>query len=163
MRYAWVAAENSQRRKPIMFKRIAAITGIFACTCVAWMILGTSIFFRTDSLNSVLSSRVGSTWGTEQGQKPPSVNYFTQEVKTVEVEEKGKKVQKTEITKVAHDIALNSSRIGADFRIDYRQKGLLWFSTYKVAFEGTYTFQNPTGEEQNVVIQLPLPAKEAVY
>src|SRR5438128_1484781 len=146
-----------------MFKRIAAIVGIFASTCVAWMILGTSIFFRTDNLGPVLSSRVGSTWGTEQGQKPPSVNYFTQEVKTVEVEEKGKKVQKTEITKVAHDIALNSSRIGADFQIEYRQKGLLWFSTYKVAFEGTYTFQNPTEQEQRITIQLPLPAKEAVY
>jgi inner membrane protein involved in colicin E2 resistance len=146
-----------------MFKRIAAIVGIFACTCVAWMILGTSIFFRTDNLGPVLSSRVGSTWGTVQGQKPPSVNYYTQEVKTVEVEEKGKKVQKTETKSVAHEIALNSSRIGADFHIDYRQKGLLWFSTYKVAFEGTYTFQNPTEQEQRITIQLPLPAKEAVY
>src|SRR6267154_687585 len=146
-----------------MFKRIAAILGILACTCVAWMILGTSIFLRTDNLNSVLSSRVGSTWGTEQGQKPPSVNYFTQEVKTVEVEEKGKKVQKTEITKVAHDIPLDSSRIATDFHIDYRQKGLLWFSTYKVTFDGTYTIQNPTEKEQDIVIQLPLPAKAAVY
>jgi inner membrane protein involved in colicin E2 resistance len=146
-----------------MFKRIAAIIGIFACTCVAWMILGTSIFFRTDNLNSVLSSRVGSTWGTAQGQKPPAVNYYTQEVKTVEVEEKGKKVQKTETKSIAHEIALNSSRIAANFHIDYRQKGLLWFSTYKVGFEGSYTFQNPTEQEQRIVIQLPLPAKEAVY
>jgi len=43
-----------------MFKRIAAIFGIFACTCVAWMILGTSIFYRTDNLGPVLSSRFGS-------------------------------------------------------------------------------------------------------
>src|SRR5262245_11983299 len=110
-----------------MFKRIAAITGIFLSTSVAWMILGTSIFFRTDSLNSVLSSRVGSTWGTEQGQKPPSVVYYTEEVKTVEVEENGKKVQKTETKKIPHEVALNSSRIRTDFHLDYRQKGLLWF------------------------------------
>ena len=146
-----------------MFKKIAAIIGIFACTCVAWMILGTSIFFRTDNLNSVLSSRVGSTWGTEQAQKPPSVTYYTQEVKTVEVEEKGKKVEKTETKKIPHDIALNSSRIAADFHIDYRQKGLLWFTTYKVGFGGTYKFQNPTATEQVIWIQLPLPAKQAVY
>jgi len=146
-----------------MFKRIAAIIGIFACTCVAWMILGTSIFFRTNNLGPVLSSRVGSTWGTEQAQKPPSVTYYTQEVKTVEVEENGKKVQKTETKKIPHDIALNSSRIAADFHIDYRQKGLLWFSTYKVAFAGTYTIQNPTANEQAISIQLPLPAKQAVY
>src|SRR5258708_25769188 len=66
----------------MMFKRIAAIIGIFACTCIAWMILGTSIFYRTDNLGPVLSSRVGSTWGTAQEQRPPSVNYFTDEVKT---------------------------------------------------------------------------------
>jgi inner membrane protein involved in colicin E2 resistance len=146
-----------------MFKRIAAIIGIFACTCIAWMILGTSIFVRTDNLGSVLSSRVGSTWGTTQGQKPPSVTYYTQEVKTTEVEEKGKKIQKTETVSIPHDIELNSSRINADFHIDYRQKGLLWFSTYKVAFGGTYTFQNSTGKDQNILIELPLPAKQAVY
>ena len=146
-----------------MFKRIAAIVGIFACACVAWMILGTSIFFRTNNLGPVLSSRVGSTWGTEQAQKPPSVTYYTQEVKTVEVEEKGKKVEKTETKKIPHDITLNSSRIGADFHIDYRQKGLLWFTTYKVGFAGTYTIQNPTASEQVISIQLPLPAKQAVY
>ena len=58
-----------------MFKRIAAIIGIFACTCVAWMILGTSIFFRTENLGPVLSSRVGSTWGTDQEQRALSVSY----------------------------------------------------------------------------------------
>src|SRR5438876_12056411 len=76
-----------------MFKRIAAIIGIFACTCVAWMILGTSIFYRTDNLGPVLSSRVGSTWGTAQEQRPPSVNYFTDEVKTVVVEGDKKKIE----------------------------------------------------------------------
>src|SRR5579859_7728496 len=146
-----------------MFKRIAAIIGIFACTCVAWMILGTTIFLRTDNLGSALSSRVGSTWGTVQGQKPPSAIYYTQELKTVEVQEKGQKVEKNETVNIPHEIPLNSSKIGADIRIDYRQKGLLWFSTYKVAFDGTYTVQNPTGEERLIVIHLPLPAKEAMY
>ena len=146
-----------------MIKRIAAILGIFACTCVAWMILGTSIFFRTNNLGPVLSSRVGSTWGTVQGQKPPSVTYLTQELKTVEVQEKGQKIQKTETINVVHEIPLNSSKIGADFQIDYRQKGLLWFSTYKVAFDGTYSVQNPAAEERRIAIHLPLPAKEAVY
>jgi inner membrane protein involved in colicin E2 resistance len=146
-----------------MIKRIAAIIGIFACTCVAWMILGTSIFYRTDNLGSVLSSRVGSTWGTQQEQKPVSATYYTQEVKTIEVEEKGKKVEKTETITTPHDIPLNSSKVSADFHLDYRQKGLLWFSTYKVSFGGTYTFQNLTGKDQDVRIELPLPAKQAVY
>jgi len=146
-----------------MMKRIAAIIGIFACTCFCWMILGTSIFYRTQNLGPVLSSRVGSTWGTEQGQKPPSVTYYTEETKTIEVEEKGKKVEKIQAISIPHDIPLNSSKVDADFHLDYRQKGLLWFSTYKVAFDGTYTFQNLTGKDQNIRIEVPLPAKQAVY
>jgi inner membrane protein involved in colicin E2 resistance len=146
-----------------MFKRIAAIIGIFACTCVAWMILGTSIFYRTDNLGPVLSSRVGSTWGTDQQQRPPSTNYFTDEVKTVVVEEDKKKIEKQEHYSLAHFVPLDSSHIEADFQIDYRKKGLLWFSTYKVAFDGTYTFKNPTAQERVFTIRLPLPAKQAVY
>src|SRR5262249_16689486 len=146
-----------------MIKRIAAIIGIFACTCVAWMVLGTSIFYRTDNLGPVLSSRVGSTWGTAQDQKPPSVNYFTDEVKTVTVEENGKKIEKKEHYNAAHFVPLDSSHLGADFQIDYRKKGLLWFSTYKVAFDGTYAFKNPMGREEFFTIRLPLPAKQAVY
>ena len=146
-----------------MFKRIAAIIGIFACTCVAWMILGTSIFYRTDNLGPVLSSRVGSTWGTAQEQRPPSVNYFTDEVKTVTVEENRKRIEKQEHYNAAHFVALESSHVGADFQIDYRKKGLLWFSTYRVAFDGTYTFKNPMGREEVFTIRLPLPAKQAVY
>jgi len=114
-------------------------------------------------LGPVLSSRVGSTWGTEHGQKPPSVTYYTEEVKTIEVEEKGKKVEKIQTFSIPHDIPPNSSKVNADFHLDYRQKGLLWFSTYKVVFGGTYTYQNLTGKDQNIRIELPLPAKQAVY
>jgi len=146
-----------------MFKRIAAIIGIFACTCVAWMILGTSIFYRTDNLGPVLSSRVGSTWGTAQEQRAPSANYFTDEVKTVVVEEDKKKIEKQEHYSLAHFVPLDSSHLEADFQIDYRKKGLLWFSTYKVAFDGTYTFKNPTAQDRVFTIRLPLPAKQAVY
>ena len=62
-----------------MIKRIMAIIAIFACTCVAWMVLGTSIFLRTESTGSQLSGRVASTWGTAQEQHPPAVSYVTQD------------------------------------------------------------------------------------
>jgi len=146
-----------------MVKRIMAIIAIFACTCVAWMVLGTSIFLRTESTGSQLSGRVASTWGTAQEQHPPAVSYVTHETKTVEVEENGKKIKKTEIRDVTSWVPLDSSQIVADFHIDYRQKGLLWFSTYRVAFAGNYKFQNPTAEERTFTIKLPLPAKQAVY
>ena len=146
-----------------MIKRTMAILGIFACTCVAWMILGTSIFLRTESTGSQLSGRVASTWGTAQEQHPPAVSYSRLEPRTVEAEENGKKIKKTEMRDVTSWVPLDSSNVAADFHIDYRQKGLLWFSTYRVTFAGNYKFQNPTAQEEIFAIRLPLPAKQAVY
>jgi inner membrane protein involved in colicin E2 resistance len=146
-----------------MMKRILAIIAIFACACVAWMVLGTSIVLRTESTGSQLSGRVASTWGTAQEQHPPAVSYVTQTTKTIEVEEHGRRINKNETKDVTNWVPLDSSRIVADFHIDYRQKGLLWFSTYRVGFTGDYKFQNPTAEERRFTIKLPLPAKQAVY
>jgi inner membrane protein involved in colicin E2 resistance len=146
-----------------MLKRILAIIAIFACTCVAWMILGTSIYLRTENAGSELSSRVASTWGTAQEQHPPVASYVTKVTKTVETEENGQKIKKTETRDVTNMVPLDSSQIVADLHIDYRQKGLLWFSTYRAGFAGNYTFRNPTGQEETFTIRLPLPSKQAVY
>jgi inner membrane protein involved in colicin E2 resistance len=146
-----------------MVKRILAIIAIFVCTCVAWMILGTSIFLRTDSAGTLLSGRVASAWGSAQEQHPPTVSYLRPQQKTVEVEEDGKKVKKNETVQVTTRVPLDASQIRADFHIDYRQKGLLWFSAYRVGFSGTYKVTNPTDREQNFTITLPLPAQQAVY
>jgi inner membrane protein involved in colicin E2 resistance len=146
-----------------MVKRILAIIAIFACTCVAWMILGTSIFLRTDNAGNLLSGRVASVWGSAQQQRPPSITYTKQEPRKVRVEENGKKIEKTELVEVAVPIPVDGSRVRADFHIDYRQKGLLWFSAYRVGFAGAYQAQNPTDVERDFTIMLPLPAQQAVY
>src|SRR5437899_4027042 len=146
-----------------MFKRIAAIAFIFGCTAVAWVILGSTIFYRTYNAESGLSGRVASTWGERQAKAPPAIAQEWKEEKTVEVEEKGKKTTRTERQTHSEAVRIDASRVAANLHIDYRQKGLLWFSTYKVDFEGAYTFQNPTAREEEFVIQLPFPAQQAVY
>jgi inner membrane protein involved in colicin E2 resistance len=146
-----------------MFKRIAAIAFIFGCTAVAWAILGSTIFYRTYNAESGLSGRVASTWGAPQAQAPPAIAREWHEQKTVEVEEKGKKTTRTESYLRSEAIKIDASRVAASLHIDYRQKGLLWFSTYIVDFDGAFTFQNPTAREEEFVIQLPFPAQQAVY
>jgi len=146
-----------------MIKRIVAIVFIFLCTSVAWAILGTTIFYRTNSADSSLSNRVASTWGAPQEQSPPQIKYVWQEMQTVTAEENGKKVTREEKRQRSVSVPLDSSHILADFHVDYRQKGLLWFSTYRVAFEGEHAFRNPTSSEQTFEFRLPLPAREAVY
>jgi inner membrane protein involved in colicin E2 resistance len=146
-----------------MFKRIAAITAIFVCACVAWIVLGSTIFYRTDNSGSALSGRVTSTWGAPQEQKPPSICYRWLEDKTVTSEENGKIVNRVDKVTMTAPAAIEASRIIADLRLDYRQKGLLWFSTYGVKFDGSYTFRNPSEKEEHFIFTLPLPAQQALY
>src|SRR5689334_21153789 len=117
-----------------MIKRIAAIIVIFVCTAIAWAILGSTIFYRTYNAESGLSGRVASTWGAPQAQAPPAISREWQEEKTVQVEENGKRTTRKESYQRSEPVRIDGSRITAALHIDYRQKGLLWFSTYKVDF-----------------------------
>src|SRR5260370_17710406 len=122
--------------------------GSFLATSAAWGIVGSTIFLRTESTTSSLSGRVGSTWGDTQEQAQPDIHYLIEHTETVTSEEKGKKITRQEKSVVAQPVALDSSKIHADFHVDYRQKGLLWFSTYQVAFQGEHSFHNPPASDQ---------------
>ena len=146
-----------------MTKRIIAITFIFICTSIAWVILGGTIFSRTyDSVTSS-SNRVASTWGTEQNQAPPSASFSTLVPRKEETVENGKKVVKTVQDLVITTLPLESSNIDVNLDLDHRQKGLLWYSTYKVAFSGVYTFVNTSDKEQVVDFKLQFPTAQAIY
>ncbi|HJY88889.1 MAG TPA: inner membrane CreD family protein [Candidatus Acidoferrum sp.] len=146
-----------------MIKRILAIAVIFLGTTAAWCILGSTIFLRTASTTSSLSGRVASTWGDTQEQTQPDIHYLIEHLETVTSEEKGKRITRQEKSVAAQPVALDASKIRADFHLDYRQKGLLWFSTYQVAFQGEHSFHNPTTSEQTFEFRLALPAQKAVY
>ena len=146
-----------------MFKRIAAISLIFICTAIAWVILGSTIFYRTENSDSALSGKVSSTWGTPQEQKPPSIRYHWQENEMTTSQEDGKEIQRVKPVQRSAAVPIESSRIKADLHLDYRKKGLLWFSTYSVGFDGAYAFHNYTANQNNFVFTLPLPAQQAIY
>ena len=146
-----------------MTKKIIAIVFIFICTSVAWVILGGTIFSRTYDSGLVSSNRVASTWGTAQDQSPPTASYDAELTRQEEVLENGKKVVRTVKEVVVKEVPLESSKIDVDLDLQHRQKGLLWYSTYKVAFAGIYNFRNPTDKEQIVDFTLPFPTTQAIY
>ena len=146
-----------------MTKRIAAIVFIFLCTSVAWAILGGTIFQRTYDSSAVSSNRVASTWGTPQNQGPPSASFKTQNPKQQEMLEYGKKVVKTVYEESITDLPLESSRVDVNLDLEHRQKGLLWYSTYKVNFSGVYGFRNTSDKEQTVDFKLQFPTTQAIY
>ena len=146
-----------------MFKRIAAITFIFLCTAVAWAILGATIFERTYDSGSSSDGRVASTWGAPQNQLPPTAAFEEVVQSKEEKIENGKKTETITQQKVEKQLPLESSHINVDLNLEHRQKGLLWYSTYKVAFDGAYVFHNPTDKEQNVTFTLNFPTARAIY
>jgi inner membrane protein involved in colicin E2 resistance len=144
-----------------MTKRIAALAFIFGCTTLAWIILGSTIFARTYSVEPGLKSRVASTWGTAQEQSPPSAHYVNEWIEEVTDDYKHttRKEKRTEDV----PLSLEASKIDVKLDLEHRQKGLLWYSTYTVHFGGDYEFSNPTQEEQTIYFKLKFPAAEAVY
>ncbi|HUS11286.1 MAG TPA: inner membrane CreD family protein [Pyrinomonadaceae bacterium] len=146
-----------------MTKRIVAIVFIFICTSIAWAVLGGTIFSRTYSLDQIGQDRVASTWGAPQNQAPPIAS-FTQIVpRTEESTENGKKIVKTIKEEVTNMLPLESSTVDVALDLDHRQKGLLWYSTYKVAFAGNYGFRNTSDKEQDVTFVLNFPTLKAIY
>jgi inner membrane protein involved in colicin E2 resistance len=146
-----------------MGKRIAAIGFIFFCTAVAWAILAGTIFYRTYSSDSELRSKVASSWGSPQEQRPPVATYVEGSVHQVPVVKDRKETLKTVDDRHGVSLAIQKSRVSADLHADYRKKGLLWYSTYHVRFSGTYEFVNTDDAPHDVDFSLRWPAERAIY
>lgn len=155
-----------------MAKRIFAIAFIFACTSIAWLVLGATIFSRTRGSDQHLRGRVGSTWGTSQAQQAPVA--YTGKIETRVVESPDRRGpperqggstisrDRTETVRTRVPLALEQTRAVVAFDLDYRRKGLLWYSTYTVSFDGTFRFRNTTASD-SVSFEFPLPAAQAIY
>jgi inner membrane protein involved in colicin E2 resistance len=146
-----------------VIRKIIAIGLIFICTSLAWAILGATIFSRTYDSGAASSSKVASTWGAPQNQGPPIASFSTPITKQQDVLENSKLVRKTWTEEQITEIPLESSKIDVALDLEHRQKGLLWYSTYKVRFAGVYGFRNPTNKEQNIVFKLQFPTTQAIY
>src|SRR5688572_28836193 len=133
-----------------MGRRIAAIILIFAATTLAWMVLGATIFSRTYDIGSSSGRKVASSWGTAQTQAAPTASYDTVRTRKEVVNEDGKQVTRVVPITETTNLPLESSKIDVGFEVEHRQKGLLWYTLYKVNFDGAYTYTNNTAREQRV-------------
>ncbi len=146
-----------------MVKRIAAIGFIVVCTSIGWAILGSTIFYRTYSTDERLKGRVSSSWGTTQEQTPPTAGYQIISHRQVASTENGVVGVRSVEEKSWITLPLEQTRANAALQLDYRKKGLLWYSTYQVDFSGGYRFSNPSDQAQEVTFRMALPASQAVY
>lgn len=102
--------------------RLLAIIVIFAAASIAWMILGGTVVYRTESLDQKLSQEVASLWGPKVLVQPSP--YASPDAN-------GGRAQ-------ALALAPASSEVKADIKHAPRYKGLLWYSTFSVSFDGTF-------------------------
>ncbi len=137
---------------------LIAIIFIFLATSAAWAILGATVFARTYERSDSLRSRVQSIWGAPQNQKPPAASYTQPEAVAANTKE-----GKPETVMATYQLPLNSTRAQAQLELEPRQKGLLWYSTYRVRFDGRYEFVNDTPQARTVTVAFPLPGDNAIY
>lgn len=126
-------------------------------------ILGTTVMVRTDTQDHTIKERVGELWGVSQCQMEPSFYYeTTRQVQETSLQDK-KTVARLQTVTDRHDVAIEGSNIKVDLKLAHRKKGLLWYSTYKVRFSGTYKISNRTDAGRLIMCSLQLPASQALY
>src|SRR5437867_7442285 len=141
-----------------MSRNILPIFLIFVFSSAAWVILGSSIMVRTQSTDSDLSSRVATTWGAPQQQTPPAA--FTSRTVQKQIRETHDNgvVTKTVEETITTILPIEQSRINVMLNLEQRQKGLLWFPTYRVDYRGSYVPRTTTAIDAiPPTLTLPLP------
>ena len=121
--------------------RFFAIVIIFGAVSIAWMILGGSVWVRTEMLDSSLSQEMERLWG------PKTV---VQTAPYLSASPDGSRAGSSAG-------GPSSSTINTDIRHEHRYKGLLWYSTFTVAFDGAYTIEPAGGEERGEYFIFRLP------
>jgi hypothetical protein len=134
-----------------MSKRILAITFIYACSAVAWIILAGAMKLRTDRQDKKLRDAVAQLWGSQQTQPAPSV-YCKPTGTSGNMSNQGSQY-----------LPLEASDIKVDLKLEHRKKGLLWYSTYRVAFSGKYQVINNSDNPREIFLNFNFPTKGAIY
>ncbi|MHC4984946.1 MAG: inner membrane CreD family protein [Planctomycetota bacterium] len=120
--------------------RFFSIIVIFGGVSAAWWILGGTMWARTDQLDHDLSREMRSLWG-------PDV--LVQESPFLAPRPGAERDDPAALPPA-------SSEIVADIAHDNRYKGLLWFSTFTVDFDATYTVRAAEGQTTaTFVFELP--------
>lgn len=145
-----------------MLARMAAIVFIFLCIAGAWAVLGFTVTTRTTDQDQSLKTAVGQLWGTQQRQFAPHIYYQTTSQTKVETIQGGKTITETKDETTSYPLLLDGSDIKADLNLEYRQKGLLWYSIYRVRFGGKYRVTNYTDEERDIFFNFSAPAQSGV-
>ena len=127
--------------------RLVAIGIIYLGCAMAWFILGGTVVSRSGESDAALAAEVARLWGGRHTQIAPTAWV---EVPRVVVEELPPTVARGPAAARGEDGGRPRRRRRprpaawtSTLDLDQRRKGLLWYDTYGVAFDGEYRFRNP--------------------
>lgn len=152
-----------------MGKHIVAIALIFVFVVVAWAALGSSIHVRTWEADRQLHGAVANLWGTPQQQTSPELTFKWQVRKTVKEKVEDAETRETRIVTrerlvwEERPMILDSSDIEVNLELEQRKKGLLWYATYEVGFDGSYSYSHEDDRDGILEIVYRFPALGASY
>ena len=154
-----------------MLRQIAPIIVIYLCTA-ATSFLAKSVDDRTREYDTKLRGAVGELWGAKQRQEAPTAIARGREPSKINTKankqkrETEKKQEAPIICKTdgAGDlVALQASNLSAALSLEHRQKGLLWYSTYRVKFGARYEITNSATEHKCITFVFKFPSEKAIY
>ncbi len=150
-------------------RRLLAIGFVWLCTAGAWGVLGSTLALRSSDVLQNLQGEVHSLWGPPQQQLPPSAlgrETHREKRREQRYDEKARRyfeVEHVQDVTTERSLPLEASRLEARIDLEHRRKGLLWFPTYAVRFDGLYTFRNDSPRRREVEITFPLAATGVAY
>ncbi len=126
-------------------RRVVAIVVIFLVACGGWAVLGTTTALRSSQYADLLGEEVRGLWGAPLVQHAPRVT----------VEAAGSDTM----------LPLMPARndLDVEMNVDYRQKGLVWYPTYKVHFRSAHTITNPEETAREVRFHFHFASPDSTY
>lgn len=153
-----------------MLKRLFAIAFIFGCCSLAWVVLGGTVVHRTETSGASTRGAVGALWGGPQVQHAPTAARLGERARQVTRREPTglpdgslRSVTETVRETTREPVPLAASDVAADLRLAHRKKGLMWYPTYAVDFDGRYRIENGGDEAGRFEVRFPLPAEASVF
>lgn len=147
-----------------MVRNIVAIAVVYLAAVVGWITLADTITHRTNSQDAELKHKVFQLWGTPLEQKAPWA-FLTTDSKSGadKPASKGVVIARSGGEPERYDLPITHNDVKVGFELDQRQKGLLWYSTYRVRFSGEYLFENTNDQSGSMTVNFEFPATNGQY
>jgi hypothetical protein len=153
----------SQRPFRVTAGYLAAVALIYVVTTCGWLILGYVTSHRTSARDSELRGQVGELWGGEHTQVAPSLELLPPANASSSQPTEQPAEELPAACRARVELRPERTDAKARLNLEHRRKGLLWYSTYRVRFDGRYTFVNRSPCRREAQLTIPLPARGAIY